>query len=100
VGEKRKERKESRVVWKNKEQRTTKEEMKLKSKALMRSVTPTSTENHEERRILASDLKAASESLRRIFCFIDPTARWHRIICSSMGNLLAMAKKRVAAVAA
>ena len=27
------------------------------------------------RRILASDLKAASESLRRMHCFIEPTAR-------------------------
>jgi len=51
------------------------------------------------RRILARDLKAASESLRRIFCFIEPTAKWQRIICSSMGKLLAMMKKRVAAAA-
>ena len=53
-----------------------------------------------ERRILARDLKAASESLRRIFCFIEPTTRWHNIICSSMGSLLAMEKNRVAAVVA
>jgi len=31
--------------------------------------------------------------LVKIFCFIDPTARWHIIICSSIGNLAAMVKK-------
>ena len=30
---------------------------------------------------------------------VEPTAQWQRIICNSMGNLLAMRKKRVAASA-
>ena len=38
-------------------------------------------------------MKAASESFDKMFCFIEPTARWQRIICSSMGNLEAMVKK-------
>jgi len=46
---------------------------------------------------LARDLKAASESSRRIFCFIEPTTRWQRIICSSMGNLAAIMKNRTTA---
>jgi len=41
---------------------------------------------------LARRLKANSESLDRIFCFVDPTTMWHKHICSSIGNLLAMAK--------
>ena len=44
-------------------------------------------------RILARDWKAVSESFDKIFCFIEPTARWQRIICSSMGNLEAIVKK-------
>ena len=47
---------------------------------------------------LARRLKANSESLVRIFCFVDPTTLWHKIICSSIGNLLAMTKNLPAGV--
>ena len=45
------------------------------------------------RSILASALKAASESRQRILSFFDPTTRWQRIICSSLGNLIVIEKK-------
>ena len=42
---------------------------------------------HPTQEEFGQDLKAASESLRRIFCIINPTVRRRRIICNSMGPL-------------
>ena len=47
-----------------------------------------------DRRILVKDWKA------RIFRPFDPTARWHRTICNSPGNLDAIARNRVAVTVA
>ena len=49
----------------------------------------------ERRRVAASDLKAISESFDKTLSLAEPTTRQHRIICTSMGSLLAIPKNRV-----
>ena len=45
---------------------------------------------------LAADLKATSLSFPEIISLGDPTTRWHSIIWSSRGSLLAMEKNLAA----
>ena len=54
--------------------------------------------NEDQRRLAARDLKATSLSLPAIISLGDPTTRWHMIIWSSRGSLLAMERNLVAVV--
>jgi len=52
----------------------------------------------ETKRIFARFLNEASESTATMVSLFESRMRWQRIICNSMGNLWAMAKKRMEVV--